>query len=188
MKRSFYALLFAAGTAFSLGSCMNGDYDANPKADLSKVSNPSYDPGNGTVARGIIRCKVNGQTQTFTAAAYTENGSTRLIGGAFPSNGGQKTTSISLSIVNYSGAKTYSLNGVEAIALHSSADLSNPQDALIYSSTNSLQAGSGELKVTDDANNEMKGEFSFIAYKSNPTESATEKIEVTEGKFYVAKP
>ena len=184
MKRFLYSLLFVAASGFTLASCNNGDYDANPDASYADIDNPMMPPNKGVPEKGQFIAKVSGAWRVFTNASYVALGGQRFITGSYQSQG--KSNVVQITLNGYDSAKSYDITAGN-LAVFSSVPTANPADVTQYSTESPVQTGSGNVTVTTDANDEMKGTFYFTAYKELPIESSSEKIIITEGRFFVPK-
>jgi hypothetical protein len=190
MKKVFFTSLFLASAAMGLSSCMNGDYDANPNA-VSSAPNPLNNNnggsggsgGGGGSTGGTITCKVDGTNYTFTQATYNVIGSMYTIAGG--NSDGTNGRTISLTISSYSSPKAYSIPA-DAAGSYGVFPLSNTSNVTSYSTAAVGAPGTGTVTVTSDANNRMKGTFSFNANKLMGSASAG-SVSVTEGNFDVPK-
>ncbi len=193
MKKVLFSALFAACASLSLSACMNGDYDATPDTNngtpnpLGQTNGGGGGGGGssiGTAAKGEIRFVLNGTNVTYSGAGinYTVVGTNdRLISGGNTGTSGQ--TNINLLISNYTAPTTYTFSGTTASSPHGNYTITPfGGSADDYNTATGSPAGSGQVVVTSDANNEMIGTFSFTAYNKSGA-----KMTITNGSFDVLK-
>ena len=180
MKKILFISAFAACAAMGLSSCMNGDYDANPLT-VNSGGNPliPINPGGGSTpgvaAKGEIRFRLNGSNYTLTGTYF--DGSPRIMSGGFSYAGGEKQVGFTIDV--YNGVGTYTITETDNHARYTLRDFNaTPMDKDYMTDQ---PGGSGEIKVTSDANNEMIGTFHFTAFNNG------EKVELTDGSFDLPK-
>lgn len=188
MKKVFFASLFAACAAFGLSSCMNGDYDATPNSN-NGGANPLAGSGGsgggggtgggggniGTAARGEIRCVVNGTNLVIPGAKWQS-----VIGRTVNASAlnGTIEKRVGMLMADYTGPATYTIiGGSDITASYTLSDYAAPSVKLYTTAP----GGTGQIVVTSDANNEMRGTFSFTAYYNS------EQVTVTNGSFWATQ-
>ncbi len=182
MKKVLFASLFAASAVFGLSSCVNGDYDATPTTNNGTPNplNQNNGSNGSTSSTGNITAKVDGTSYTFSGK-YQVIGSQRIIAGTIADGGTGRTLSVSMT--NYSGAKTYNLPA-DGLGNYGYFPISDPSNTTTYSTASTSMPGSGTITVTSDDNNTMKGTFSFTA---GDAAGGSGKVTVTEGSFNVGQ-
>ena len=186
MKKILFTFLFAACAAMGLSSCMNGDYDANP-LNANSNANPLLNTGSGgsgggsnagIAAKNEIRCLLNGSAIVLSDAKWQDL-IIRLFNGSKPTaNNGSDV--VAFGLAGYTGAGTYTFGeGMFSTGRYSITDFFATPIMKDY--TTNAPGGGGELIVTSDTNDEMKGTFSFVAFYQS------DKVTVTNGSFYVTK-
>ena len=166
LKKSILVLM--AFAAVSLTSC-------------SKSDDGGDDPQGGV---GTFSAKVDGATYTpiqeSIAAQISGSGAAQALA---VSAGTMDSENLQIIIVGYDGVGTYDLNMSNIGTYSYLPDPSNPDPStvVIYSTVNG-QASNGQIKVSSDDGNVVKGTFSFTAYNlSNPSQS----VSVTDGQFNI---
>ena len=173
IKKLFVLMLGVA--LISLTGCSNDD---------------STDGGGGSAASGTLTAKVGGvtyQSLEISSSATVANSGQNLIIIATNSDG----NAFNMSVFGYSGPGTYKLTGADPLITNTASytetdvDLSNPQN----STTEIWQAPYdssevGEIVVTEETNDKIKGTFSFTCKNVNGDNSVK---NVTNGAFNLNK-
>ncbi len=188
MNKHFRAaalLTIVAVSSLAISSCNNGLYDADPTTNNSNVGNPFNQNNGGLAALGTITAKLDGNKINFTSANYLDTLGSVLISGM---NGAVPNFSqLDLNILSYSGVKKYEdLNGPDQLNL-TYIQLQNLAFNFFHSTDGTHSKIT--IDVTEEQDNTIKGTFSGILYYNDLTgaENVNNKIEVTEGSFYVKK-
>ncbi len=114
-----------------------------------------------------LSAKVDGIATGFTGEATSVNSPLGQLLSIVTINGDKRMV---FGILGYKGVGNYTVPGdAEAVYMKD------------QSATGSFSGKSGTLKITSEANNKLKGTFSFIAPNENSTISTS--VTVTEGSF-----
>lgn len=185
MKKLFFALALTITAPFALVSCMNGDYDADPKTDLSKIPNPFNDLGAkdcSPVGKLPLSAWVSGSDEfvadpgdplTITQVVNINGQNLFQVQGHAANFKGQETV-INLLISGYTGARTYTIGGSTVAAI---GPATNPMAQ--YSSA---YGGGGKITITRDDQDTVAGNFYFKVKNSNG-----ESKEICGGTFKLEK-
>jgi hypothetical protein len=155
--KKYLSIFFVLSTIIIFAACKKDSSSNNTTSNT-----PSY----------YFKFKVNGTEYSGTSVNGNQSaGDTTLdVACAFTYNGA--ISSLALFIAGgYSGPKTYS--GI------SSEILMGGQTGNNYSS---LPYNPPTIKITQDSNDEVKGEFSGTLYKD--ADSSSTKVSITDGSFY----
>ena len=180
MKRILLASVFAACASMGLSSCMNGDYDANPKG-TNTGQNPLNPPGGGNnnsfnwSGTAPMSAKVDGTGWNANTGSYLPPGSglpasvmalgpnNSAIGVMFPETIAPNT------IINFDGTNNGSYT----------PDITSSDPNAKY---NASMGSGGSLQILENDASHIKGKFYFNA--KNP---AGTTVNITEGYFDVTK-
>ena len=165
-------------------SCMNGDYDADPKTANTAANPLANDDNNGggtnvgVAQKGQIRCLVNGQAVVINGAGYSDIVGRQISGSR---RDGTVEKAVAFTLNPYNGAGTYSLGGSTNTnaGSYSYTDFSVDPAGTTYSTVD--DKATGELVITSDANDVVIGTFHFEGYDQD------QKAVVTSGTFNVPK-
>lgn len=204
MRRILVAGLFLAGACLALSSCNNGDYDADPKSNLSKVKNP-LDPNSGvTVYIGSIEAVINHEKVLFVNGVHynqfdepSQKDIKYIVAEAQRDNILYRRFQISVPLEFYEGPKTYIIGG-DAFAwtfMYLEADTS-VTDRLVHHKYIAGANGKGtitfNLKGQEDDN--LRGTFSGTAYRAILKEDKVtpsgefdmnDSVVINKAEFYV---
>lgn len=206
MKKILVATFFLAASSLALWSCNNGDYDANPKKDQSKVKNP-LDPNSGvTVYIGSVEAVVNREKLLFINGEYRnvivnlETGEIikYITASVKDDEMFQRNFLITVPALNYEGPKFYDI-GAGAFAwtfTYMVADTS-VKNRLVYKKYIANTAtGKGIVNFTlaGDEDQNLRGKFNGVIYRSKLNEDGvtpsgqfdmTDSVVINSAEFYI---
>lgn len=150
----------------------------------------STDGGGGSAAAGTLKAKVDGasyQSLEISSSATIANSGQNLVIIASNSDG----NAFSMTVFGYNGPGTYKLTGADPLITNTASytetdvDINNPQN----STTEIWQAPYdatevGELVITEESDNNIKGTFSFTCKNVNGDNSVK---TITDGAFNLNK-
>lgn len=181
MKKILLTSLIAACASFSLSSCMNGDYDANPAGTASGTnpltppstggggggtSSPSFYSWNGT---DPISAKIDGTGYQASVSSAQEVSNTYVVQGS----DGSKTMTITFPNTSANGS-------IQPLSQSSITIVGYTEGADMYVSN--IAGGSGSVYIMENDATHVKGKFVATLKAAS---GATKNI--TEGYFNVDK-
>lgn len=161
-------LFVMLGVSLTFTSCSSDDDGGNP----------------GEAGSGVITAKVDGLAVTSmdiaSKATYTTGGGSVLILQGTDSNG----KGFVMTINGYDGIGTYKLtdDNVFITAIYIEANTSNPAATQSWLAPYQNSGEIGEIKVSEETDDNIKGIFSFKAKNVNGTEKS-----ISEGSFNLSK-
>lgn len=181
MKIRLLALAFAASGIY-FASCNNGAYDARPTVDGSGVQNP-INPSL-TAAKGTLKVRIDGQFYTFYTSRFSLQDSFMSITSVDTTIGEPKRI-VEIALQPYRGVRAYPLIDTGGFVYHAAAAYAFlfGNDTTLFNTRWPAKRGEGEVKVELSNAGEVKGTFSFTAYRERPA-SADEKVVMSDGSFW----
>lgn len=189
MKKFLFPALIALVTGFTMVSCNNGAYDADPENDYSDMPNP-LDPANspGNML-GTFTCKVNDVVVNFTGAyALDTLGSFYITGGSFLGDDLAKFDVLSMKFREYKGPGVYSVSDSTDDINPGYAKFRGVGDVTDYDFFDGYNCYF-TVNVTEEKDKKLRGTFEGVLLKTENMfdPDTTDRMFITEGKFHVKK-